>query len=43
VPQDADDHALVAYAQKLMALREGIEEEMRPYIASQESKSVQPE
>ncbi len=33
VPQSAEDHALMAYAQKLMALRQGIEEEMRPYIA----------
>ena len=32
-PQSAEDHALMAYAQKLMALRQGIEEEMRPYIA----------
>ena len=32
-PQRAEDHALMAYAQKLMALRQGIEEEMRPYIA----------
>jgi acyl-CoA hydrolase len=33
MPHSEEDQALVAYAQKLMALREGIEAEMRPYIA----------
>lgn len=31
-PQTAEDHALAAYAQKLMALRQGIEEEMRRFV-----------
>jgi acyl-CoA hydrolase len=33
IPQSAEDHALVSYAQKLMALRKGIEEEMSAYRA----------
>ena len=35
VPQTEEDQALEAYARKLMDLRKGVEEEMRPYTSGQ--------